>query len=385
MTTPDRSRPATWLAKAGFRHDSATGGVAPSIPMSTTFVRDADYDLPDGRLYLRDDNPLFEQAESILAQLEGAAAAAVFASGLAAMAAVVSTLGRNDRVVLAQQCYFGVRNWLLREADRVGFDLELFDVNAADGLERALDGKPTSLVWVESPANPTWEVVDIAAAATAAHGAGAKLVVDATVTTPLICRPIELGADYVMHSATKFLNGHSDVLAGALATAADDEHWQRICEVRYHAGAVLGPLEAWLLIRGMRTLHVRLGRSCQNAQAIAQHFEGHPAIRGVLYPGLESDPGHALATRQWNTDVGYTGMLSLRVNGGAEVARRVATRTKIFLPATSLGGVESLIEHRATVEEGKSDVPEDLIRLSVGIEDSSDLIADLEVALGATN
>jgi cystathionine gamma-synthase len=381
MSGIDRYSPSTWLAKAGFRHDDATGGVTPPVPLSTTYVRDADYELPHGRLYVRDDNPLFEQFEAILARLEGAADAAVFSSGLAAMAAVVATLERGDRVVLAKQCYFGVRNWLLREADRIGFQIELFDLNVDGDLQRALGDESCSLVWVESPANPTWEVVDIGAAAKAAHAAGARLVVDATVTTPLICRPIELGADYVMHSATKFLNGHSDVLAGALACARDDEHWQRICQVRYHAGAVLGPFEAWLLVRGMRTLHVRLERACRNAMAIARHFDGHPSIRRVLYPGLENSPGHAIAREQWDTDVGYTAMLSLCLGRDGDASRRFAASTKIFLPATSLGGVESLIEHRLTVEEGTSDVPEDLVRLSVGIEDADELIGDLEQAL----
>jgi cystathionine gamma-synthase len=275
-----------------------------------------------------------------------------------------------------------VRNWLLRESNRVGFELELFDVDREGDLERALDARPAALVWVENPANPTWEVVDIAATADAAHAAGARLVVDATVTTPLICRPIELGADYVLHSATKFLNGHSDVLAGALACARADEHWQRIREVRYHAGAVLGPFEAWLLIRGMRTLHVRLERACLNAMAIARHFDGHPSIRMVRYPGLEGSPGHAIAKAQWNTEIGYGAMVSLCLGRDADASRRFAASTRIFLPATSLGGVESLIEHRLTVEEGTSDVPEDLVRLSVGIEDPDELIADLEEALG---
>ena len=381
MSGKDRHSPSTWLAKAGFQHDDATGGVAPPVPLSTTYVRDEDYELPGGRLYVRDDNPLFDQFEQILARLEGGAGAAVFSSGLAAMAAVVATLERGNRVVLAKQCYYGVRNWLLREADRVGFALEFFDVNVEGDLERVLAAARTDLVWVESPANPTWEVIDIAAAASAAHAAGARLVVDATVTTPLICRPLELGADYVMHSATKFLNGHSDVLAGALACARDDEHWKRICQVRYHAGSVLGPFEAWLLVRGMRTLHVRLERACRNAMAVARHFDGHPAIRQVLYPGLETSPGHSIARAQWDTDIGYSAMLSLCLGRDAAASRRFAASTEIFLPATSLGGVESLIEHRLTVEEGTSDVPEDLVRLSIGIEDPDELIADLEQAL----
>ncbi len=382
MADHEQVTPPTWLAKAGFRHDVHTGGVTPPIPMSTTYIRDAEYELPADRLYGRDDNPLFEQAEDILRNLEGGADAALFSSGLAAMSAVVATLTSDDRVILARQCYFGVRNWVQREAARVGFRLDLFDVNESGGLDTVIGQRPATLVWIESPANPTWEVVDIEAAANSAHAAGARLIVDATVTTPLICKPISLGADYVIHSATKFLNGHSDVIAGALISAEDDDIWHAIRQVRYHSGAILGPFEAWLLIRGMRTLHVRLERSCSNAMSIARHFQDHATIKAVLYPGLTSDPGHALATRQWNTAMGYTGMLSLRVKTDAAGARRLAAATRIFMPATSLGGVESLIEHRLTVEEGTSDVPEDLLRLSVGIEDVDELIDDLEEALG---
>lgn len=377
----ENARASTWLAKAGFRHDPATGGVTPPLPLSTTYVRDHDYGLPAGGLYGRDDNPLFEHAEHILCGLEGGADAAVFASGLAAVSAVASTLRRTDRVVLARQCYYGVRHWLQREAVRVGFTLDLVDLESGHGLQQALSAGGANLVWVESPANPTWQVVDIEAAARAAHAAGARLIVDATVTTPLICTPLALGADYVLHSATKFLNGHSDAIAGVVVTAEDDATWRSIKEVRYHGGAILGPFEAWLLIRGMRTLDVRMRRSCANAMAIARHFESHPKIRAVLYPGLESDAGHATAFRQWDTEVGYTGMLSLRIDGDAAAAIRVATATKLFLPATSLGGVESLIEHRQSVEEAGSDVPADLLRLSIGIEDGDELIADLEQAL----
>ncbi len=386
MTDRRSDKPATLLASAAHFRDADTGGIVPPLYASTTYARDANYKLPHDRLYGRDDNPLFEQAEGILCQLEGGADAALFASGLAAMTAVAATLQPGERVVLSKQCYFGVRHWLGSEAARVGFELALFDATETGGLEKALGDDPARLVWVESPANPTWEVTDLETAASLAHGAGAKIIVDATVLTPLLCNPIALGVDYVMHSATKYLNGHADVIAGALIAAKDDTDWQTIKGVRYRTGGILGPFEAWLLIRGMRTLDVRLRRCCDNAMAIARHFEGNPNIREVMYPGLESHAGHEIALRHWNTGIGFTGMLSLRIKAGSEeesaaVAKRMATRTRLFAPATSLGGVESLIEHRKTIEGPDGEVPGDLLRLSAGIEDAGDLIADLDQAL----
>jgi cystathionine gamma-synthase len=234
-------------------------------------------------------------------------------------------------------------------------------------------------VWIETPVNPTWDVIDIAAAAEAAHGAGAILAVDATAATPVLTRPLTLGADLAFHSATKYLNGHSDLTAGVLVTRAIDARWQEITSVRHLMGGVLGAFEAWLLLRGLRTLYLRVERASASALEIARHFEGHPKLAAVLYPGLESHPGHAVAKRQMTG--GFGGMLSLLVDGDAAAARAVAARTRLFVPATSLGGVESLIEHRATIEGPHSVVPKNLLRLSIGIEDPADLIADLEQAL----
>jgi cystathionine gamma-synthase len=235
------------------------------------------------------------------------------------------------------------------------------------------------LIWIESPANPTWAITDIAAAAEIAHRAGARLAIDSTVATPMLTRPIELGADIVMHSATKYLNGHSDVVAGALVAARHDEFWERIAAIRTSNGAILGSFEAWLLLRGMRTLHLRLERCCGTAQAIAEHFVGHRRIAAVLYPGLPDCPGHAVAARQMHG--GFGGMLSIRVAGGESAAIAAAARVTVWKRATSLGGVESLIEHRASIEGPGSPAPPDLLRLSVGIEDAADLIGDLEQAL----
>jgi cystathionine gamma-synthase len=232
---------------------------------------------------------------------------------------------------------------------------------------------------VETPSNPLWEITDIALAAEIAHEAGAKLAVDSTVATPVFTQPIALGADITMHSATKYLNGHSDIIAGALITRVDDEYWQRVKSIRVQLGAILGSFEAWLLLRGMRTLYPRVKTAAASAQRIAEHFAGHPAVASVLYPGLPDFPGHAIAARQMHG--GYGGMLSLRIKGGEQAAIGVAAKVKVWKRATSLGGTESLVEHRASVEGANSPCPPDLLRLSTGIEDVTDLISDLEQAL----
>src|SRR6202035_1406064 len=246
--------------------------------------------------------------------------------------------------------------------------VDFIDTASLDRLRAAATPGRTRLVWIETPANPLWSITDIA-------GAG-----DSAAATPVLTRPLALGADLVMHSATKYLNGHSDVIAGSLTTARTDEVWQRLVGARSGDGAILGSFEAYLLLRGMRTLFPRVERACRSAQRIAEALVRHPRILEVLYPGLPSHPGHAVATRQMSG--GFGGMLSIRVHGGAEAAIRAAARVEIWKRATSLGGVDSLIEHRASVEGADSPAPPDLLRLSVGIEDTGDLIADLESALG---
>ncbi|TNF91153.1 MAG: PLP-dependent transferase, partial [Gammaproteobacteria bacterium] len=246
-------------------------------------------------------------------------------------------------------------------------------------LRQAVQPGKTSVVWIETPVNPTWDVIDIAAAAEIAHAAGAILVVDATVSSPVTTRALDYGADIVFHSASKYLNGHSDVVGGILVTAQQDERWEDIKWVRTLTGGVLGPFEAWLLLRGMRTLSLRFERASQNALQIARHFENHPRLEKVLYPGLESHPGHAIACRQMHN--GFGGMLSLLVRGGADEARAVAANLNLILRSTSLGGVESLVEHRASIEGPHSAVPQNLLRLSIGIENCQELIDDLEQSL----
>ncbi|MEE8275671.1 MAG: PLP-dependent aspartate aminotransferase family protein [Alphaproteobacteria bacterium] len=371
--------PATLAAQALGWLDPLTNAVAPPIHPSTNFARDAGYEKVAGRGYTRDDNPGYMQVEALIRELEGGADALVFASGMAAATTPFLALAPGDHVVAPEIMYFGLRHWLERVGRHWGLAVDLVPPGDVDAIRRALRPGQTKLVWIETPSNPTWDVTDIAAVAEAAHAAGALLGVDSTAATPVLTRPLELGADLVMHSGTKYLNGHGDVLAGALVAARDDEWWRRICYLRFEGGAMLGPFEAWLLLRGMRTLYLRVARACESALAIARHFEGHSKLRAVLYPGLESHPGHAVAARQMRG--GFGGMMALRLAGGERAALKVVKAVRLFTRATSLGGVESLIEHRATVEGKGSPVPADLLRLSIGIEAPADLIADLEQAL----
>jgi cystathionine gamma-synthase len=380
MTGKTDQHPETIAATALGMDDQATGGVVPAIHLATTFARGADYALPDGRNYIRPDNPAGQQPEAVLNALEGGAGCLVFSSGMAAATAVFQALSPGDHVIIPRVMYWALRAWLLGEGRRWGLEVDVVDMADTARLAAAIRPGKTRLVWVETPGNPTWEVTDIAAAAEAAHRAGALLAVDNTVPTPVFTRPLALGADIVMHSATKYLNGHSDVLAGALVTARDDDFWQRVLRIRSLQGGMLGAAEAWLLLRGMRTLYLRVPRAAASALKVAEHFARHPKLEAVLYPGLPDHPGHAIARRQM--EGGFGAMLSIRVKGGAAGALAAAGRLSLWRRATSLGGVESLVEHRASVEGPDSPAPPDMLRMSVGIEDPADLIADLEQALG---
>ena len=377
MKTNDLS-PDTLLAQGGHFVDRETGAVVPPIHSATTYARNSRYEVAD-YIYSRNANPTGAHVEHVLAKLEGAEEALAFSSGMAAVATFFDTVGTGEHVVAPRVMYHGAADLLRRLADRRGVEVSFFDASEPGALEAAVRPGRTSVVWIETCVNPTWDVIDVRAAAETARNAGAVLAVDATATPPVTVRALELGADVVFHSATKYLAGHSDLLAGVLATRSADERWDEIKAARTRMGGVLGAFEAWLLLRGMRTLHLRYERQAANALAIARHFEGRAGIEAVLYPGLESHPGHEIAKRQ--TAGSFGAMLSLLVEGGAEAAKRVATRTRLFVPATSLGGVESLIEHRASVEGPHSAVPKNLLRLSVGIERVDELIADLEQAL----
>jgi cystathionine gamma-synthase len=371
--------PDTLSAQGGGHAAPPHYDIAPGIFPSTTYERAADGGFPGGRVYSRDHNPTYETAEQVLAALESAHAARLFASGMAAATSVFLALAPGDRVLAPRAMYWSLRKWLLEYATAWGLRVELYENSSIDDLAQKTRAAKTRLIWIESPANPTWDVTDIAAAAELAREAGATLAVDSTVPTPVLSQPLTLGAHLVMHSATKYLNGHSDVVAGALATAEDDALWQRIGMIRAGNGAVLGPFEAWLLARGMRTLHVRVRAACANAHAIAARFATHPCVAEVLYPGLSSHPGHGTARRQMHG--GFGAMLSLRIKGGEAAAMRFAAQLRNFRRATSLGSTESLAEHRASVEGPGTQCPADLVRLSVGIEHVDDLMNDIEQAL----
>lgn len=372
-------RPETIAAHALRAVDAATGAVVPPIYTSTTYARDGNYQPLLKENYVRNGNPTLWQTEEAIAALEQGPAALLFASGMAAITTLTETIPQGAHVVAPDVMYYGTRDWLKRLEGLGRISLTLFDPRKPDALASAMQKGRTDFVWIETPLNPTWDVIDIAAAANAAHEAGAILAVDATATAAVTTQPLKLGADIVFHSATKYLNGHSDVLAGVLVTRELNQRWKDVAALRTKMGAPLAPLECWLLMRGMRTLFVRFRQSSSNAMAIARHFERHPNVERVLYPGLASHPAHHVAARQM-TD-GFGGMMSILVKGGFEDAKRLCTRMRVIVPATSLGGVESLAEHRKSVEGPTSPVPDNLVRLSVGIEHVDDLIADLEQAL----
>jgi len=372
-------RPETLAAQGLGRVASPYRDIVPPIYVSTTYERGADGTYPGGRVYSRADNPSYDQAEALIAALEGAAGALLFASGQAAAAAVFQAFAPGACALAPRNMYWAFRKWLLEFATPWGLTVEFYENASIDDLAGKMRAHRPRLIWIETPANPTWDVTDIAAASALAREVGAIVAVDSTAATPLLTRPLELGADLVMHSATKYLNGHSDVIAGALATARDDALWQRIRYVRGGGGAVLGPLEAWLLLRGMRTLHLRVAAACANALSIARHFDGHPKLAHVLYPGLPAHPGHDVAVKQMRG--GFGGMMSLRLKDGEGAAKSFTGRLKVFKQATSLGSVESLAEHRASVEGPGTLCPADLVRLSIGIEHVDDLIADIGQAL----
>lgn len=374
-----RPRPETIAAHALRATDAATGAVVPPLYLATTYARDETYTPLLRENYQRNGSPTLWQAEETVAAIEQGSECLLFPSGMQAIATLLESVPPGGHVVSLDTMYYGTRDLMqsLQAQGRISLTL----VSAADrgALAAALRPGKTDLVWIETPLNPTWDVVDIAATATAAHAAGAILAVDATATAGVTTQPLKLGADLVFHSVTKYLNGHSDVLAGALVTSAVDARWDAVKRMRTRTGAPLAPFECWLLMRGLRTLFVRYRQSSANALAIARHFANHPKMEAVLYPGLASHPGHDIAKRQM-TD-GYGGMMSLLLRTDFSGAQRFCTRLKVIVPATSLGGCESLAEHRKAVEGKLSPVPDNLVRLSVGLENVNDLVADIEQAL----
>jgi cystathionine gamma-synthase len=382
-TNRQPSHPATIAAQGLGWTDAATGAVVLPIQPATTYIRDPDNQYRRGRNYARADNPGYDQPQALLTALEGGAASMVLSSGMAAATTLFRALPVGAHVVGPLVMYHSLRRWIAAYAADGHIAADFVDTTSLDALRAAVVPGRTQLVWIETPANPLWSITDIAGTAEIAHRAGALLAVDSTTASPVLTRPIEHGADIVMHSATKYLNGHSDVIAGTLTSARDNEFWQKLVAGRSSGGAILGSLEAYLLLRGMRTLHLRVERACRSAQSVAEAMAAHPNVAAVLYPGLPNHPGHAVAARQMSG--GFGGMLSIRVKGGPQggeqAAIATAARVEIWKRATSLGGVESLMEHRASIEGVGTPVPSDLLRLSVGIEDPQDLIDDLDAAL----
>lgn len=367
----------TLAVHAGHAVDPATGAVAPPIQLSTTFQREADGSYASGFVYGRSGNPNRQALEKALAALEGGADAAAFGSGLAAAGAVFQALQPGDHIIVPEQAYHGT-NKMLRDVFipwrlRVAF-VDMTDLKAV----RAAVCPKTKIIATETPSNPLLQITDLRAVADIAHEAGALCLCDNT-WAPIVQRPFETGADLIVHSTTKYIGGHSDVTGGAVITREKNALWERIRMLQGTAGAVPSPFDCWLVRRGLQTLPWRMRGHCENALKVATFLEAHPQVARVYYPGLTSDPAHDLARSQMSA---FSGMLSFEVKGGREAALAVAAKVKIFIRATSLGGVESLIEHRASITGERPSTPQGLLRVSVGLEHPDDLTEDLAQALG---
>jgi cystathionine gamma-synthase len=369
----------TLLVHAGRSPDPATGAVSPPLHLSTNFAREADGSLPHGFLYARSENPTRGALERALAELEGGAVAFAFASGMAATAALFQSLGSGDHVIAPGDAYYGTAKLLREVFGRWGLSSSFVNLTDSGAVERAVTPR-TRVIWMETPSNPALAVTDIAAVCRIARGAGALAVCDNTWATPLLQRPLELGADVVMHATTKYLAGHGDVTGGALVLKEQGELAERLRVVQTVGGAVPSPFDCWLVHRGIRTLAYRMRGHCDNAERVAAFLRAHPGVDAVHYPGLADDPGHEVAARQMRR---YGGMVSVEIRGGAAAALAVVSRVRLFTRATSLGGPESLIEHRASSEGPASTTPPGLLRMSIGLEHPDDLIEDLDRALAA--
>ncbi len=367
----------TLAVHAGRVPDPTTGAIAPPLYLSTTFERATDGSYPQGYMYARMENPNRDMLEQCLAALEGGVAAAAFASGSAATLAVFQALKPGDHVLAPLDAYTGTTKILRDILIPWGLEVSFVDMTDLQTVERSLRPN-TRLLWVETPSNPLLKVTDLSKTADLAHAVDALCVCDNTWATPVIQRPLDLGLDLVVHSTTKYLGGHSDVLGGAVISQEDSEIFQRIRQIQTTGGGVAAPFDCWLLLRGIQTLPYRMRGHCDNAAQIAHWFSQHPGVEAVHYPGLESHSGYAIAAQQMRQ---FGGMLSVQVQGGREAAFAIASRVKIFKRATSLGGVESLLEHRASIEGPGTQTPENLLRISVGLEHPADLIADLEQAM----
>lgn len=367
----------TLLAQSGCAEDASSGALVAPIHLSTTFIRDADGSYSREHVYSRASNPTRNLFEETLAQIEGGVSCAAFSSGMAAATTLFQALKPGDHVILPDDVYHGTRHAAHSIFSDWGLNFSQVDLSNPEVLQEAILPN-TRLIWIETPSNPLLKITDIAAITAQAKAAGIVVVVDGAWTTPLLQRPLDLGADLVLHSVTKYLAGHSDVLGGAIITKEHSPLFDRIREVQTSGGAVMDPFSAWLALRGMRSLSARLQVQCANARALAEFLHQHPNIATVHHPSLPSHPGHKIANKQMQD---FGGMLSIEVAGSQAMALEIAAHTKIFKRATSLGGTESLIEHRASVEAQPTKTPETLLRISVGLENINDLLADLEQAI----
>jgi len=366
----------TLAVHAGHSIDPATGAVATPIHLSTTFERDVDGSYPRGFMYTRNDNPNRQALEQGVSALEGGAAAAAFASGTGATMSILQALAPGDHVLAHVDAYYGTSRLLHEIFLRWGLEADFIDMSDLAAVKNALRSK-TKLAWMETPSNPLLKIVDLAGVAQIVRETGAVCVCDNT-WAPILQRPFDLGADLIMHSTTKYFGGHCDVAGGIVVTKIENDFFERVRRVQYVGGAVPAPFDCWLILRGMRTLPWRMRAHCENAMKVAGFLAQHRQVEHVHYPGLRSHPGHEIARKQMSM---FGAMLSFEVKGGRDAAMNAAAKTKIFTRATSLGGVESLIEHRASIEGAGTTSPESLLRLSIGLEHADDLIEDLDQAL----
>ena len=367
----------TLAVHAGHDVDPATAAVASPIYLSTTFERDVDGTYSRGFMYTRNNNPNREALERGISTLEGGAVAAAFASGTGATMSIFQALAPGDHVLAHVDAYYGTSRLIREIFLRWGLEADFVDLSDLAAVKKAL--KPnTRLAWAETPSNPLLKIVDLSAVSEIIRDAGALFVCDNT-WAPVLQRPFDLGADLILHSTTKYFGGHCDVLGGIVVAKTDDDFVKRIRSIQYEGGAVPSPFDCWLILRGMRTLPWRMRAHSENAMKVAEFLATHPKVASVYYPGLKSHPGHQIAAQQMSM---FGGMLSFEVKNGREAAMSVAAKTKIFIRATSLGGVESLIEHRASIEGPGTTSAEGLLRVSIGLENADDLIEDLDQALG---
>ena len=367
----------TIAAQAAHSIDPTTGAVAPPIYLSTTFERDEDGEYSRGFTYSRGNNPNRQHLEKCVAMLEGGEVAAAFSSGMSAISSVFQALAPGDHVVIASDCYHGTARVLQNVFSVWGLTASWVDMTNPEAVMQSLRPE-TRVVWTETPSNPLLKITDLAEVARIAREAGAICICDNTWASPVLQQPLALGCDLVMHSTTKYLGGHEDVMGGVIVSKENSEFFRRIKLIQNNCGAVPSPFDCWLVLRGIRTLHLRMAAHSERALKTARFLEIHPAVEEVHYPGLSRHEGNAVAARQMS---GFGGMLSFQVAGGQERAMEVAAGVKLFVRATSLGGTQSLIEHRASIEGPESETPENLLRVSVGLEDVDDLIEDLAQAL----